>query len=399
MHISKKAQVMKFSSVRKLLPFADAAEKNGIKVYKLNIGQPDVATPDSFFEGLHNFKDKVVKYADSKGLIQLRETFSNNYKKSGIDFNTDEILVTQGGSEAITFVMLTICDEGDEILIPEPFYANYASFIDIAGAKIVPIPTKIENGFHLPSREEIEKLITPKTRGILYSNPGNPTGTVYTKNEIEMMGEVAKKNDLFIIADEVYRDFIYDEEIKHVSPTNYKDLEDRTIVIDSISKHYSACGARIGLIASKNKELMNYLLKFCQSRLSASMIDQVAAANLANTDEHYVENAKNIYKRRRDLLYKHLNSIPGVVSPKPEGALYILVKLPVKDSEDFAKWILTDYSYKNKTLLIAPGPGFYQTEGLGRDQVRISFCGSEDDIENGMIVLKNALDAYNKLKK
>ena len=369
--------------------------EKGIKVYKLNIGQPNIVTPDSFFEGLHSYKEKIVTYSDSRGIPQLIESFVKSYKLSGINLEKEDILITQGGSEAILFTLMCICNEGDEVLVPEPFYSNYSSFSIFSGAKVKPIPTCIENNFHLPSKEELESLITPKTRAIMFSNPVNPTGTVYTADEIKMIGELAIKHDLYIIADEVYRQFVYDD-IPYTSIMNFENLKDRVVLVDSISKHYSACGARIGLIASKNHELMNYILKFCQARLCVSTIEQHAAANLINTMENYIEDVKMKYKSRRDLLYGYLKRIPGVVCSKPEGAFYIFAKLPVDNAEKFAKWLLTDYSYEGKTLLIAPGPGFYQTEGKGEQEVRFSFCTNVDDIENAMIVLRRALEEYNK---
>ncbi|MDY3060094.1 MAG: pyridoxal phosphate-dependent aminotransferase [Fusobacterium sp.] len=395
MNISNRALEMNFSPIRKLIPLADEAAKKGIKVYKLNIGQPNIVTPDSFFEGLHSYKEKIVTYSDSRGIPQLIESFVKSYKLSGINLEKEDILITQGGSEAILFTLMCICNEGDEVLVPEPFYSNYSSFSIFSGAKVKPIPTCIENNFHLPSKEELESLITPKTRAIMFSNPVNPTGTVYTADEIKMIGELAIKHDLYIIADEVYRQFVYDD-IPYTSIMNFEDLKDRVVLVDSISKHYSACGARIGLIASKNHELMNYILKFCQARLCVSTIEQHAAANLINTMENYIEDVKMKYKSRRDLLYGYLKRIPGVVCSKPEGAFYIFAKLPVDNAEKFAKWLLTDYSYEGKTLLIAPGPGFYQTEGKGEQEVRFSFCTNVDDIENAMIVLRRALEEYNK---
>lgn len=395
MKISNRAIEMNFSPIRKLIPLADEAVKRGIKVYKLNIGQPNIVTPDSFFEGLNNYKEKIVTYSDSKGILKLRESFVKSYKASGIDIDVDDILITQGGSEAILFTIMAICNEGEEILVPEPFYSNYSSFSAFSGAKVKPIPTTIENNFHLPSQEEIEKLITPKTRAIMFSNPVNPTGTVYTEEEIRMIGEIAKKYDLYIIADEVYRQFVYDDS-PYTSVMKMEDLKDRVILVDSISKHYSACGARIGLIASKNHELMNYILKFCQARLCVSTIEQHAAANLINTMDSYFEDVRLKYKSRRDLMYGYLSKIPGVICSKPQGAFYIFAKLPVDNAERFAKWLLTDYSYDGKTLLIAPGPGFYQTEGMGEQEVRFSFCTNVDDIENAMIVLRRALEEYNK---
>lgn len=395
MNISNRALEMNFSPIRKLIPLADEAAKKGIKVYKLNIGQPNIVTPDSFFEGLHSYKEKIVTYSDSRGIPQLIESFVKSYKMSGINLEKEDILITQGGSEAILFTLMCICNEGDEVLVPEPFYSNYSSFSIFSGAKVKPIPTCIENNFHLPSKEELESLITPKTKAIMFSNPVNPTGTVYTADEIKMIGELAIKHDLYIIADEVYRQFVYDD-IPYTSIMNFEDLKDRVVLVDSISKHYSACGARIGLIASKNHELMNYILKFCQARLCVSTIEQHAAANLINTMENYIEDVKMKYKSRRDLLYGYLKRIPGVVCSKPEGAFYIFAKLPVDNAEKFAKWLLTDYSYEGKTLLIAPGPGFYQTEGKGEQEVRFSFCTNVDDIENAMIVLRRALEEYNK---
>lgn len=395
MNISNRALEMNFSPIRKLIPLADEAAKKGIKVYKLNIGQPNIVTPDSFFEGLHSYKEKIVTYSDSRGIPQLIESFVKSYKMSGINLEKEDILITQGGSEAILFTLMCICNEGDEVLVPEPFYSNYSSFSIFSGARVKPIPTCIENNFHLPSKEELESLITPKTKAIMFSNPVNPTGTVYTADEIKMIGELAIKHDLYIIADEVYRQFVYDD-IPYTSIMNFEDLKDRVVLVDSISKHYSACGARIGLIASKNHELMNYILKFCQARLCVSTIEQHAAANLINTMENYIEDVKMKYKSRRDLLYGYLKRIPGVVCSKPEGAFYIFVKLPVDNAEKFAKWLLTDYSYEGKTLLIAPGPGFYQTEGKGEQEVRFSFCTNVDDIENAMIVLRRALEEYNK---
>lgn len=395
MNISNRALEMNFSPIRKLIPLADEAAKKGIKVYKLNIGQPNIVTPDSFFEGLHSYKEKIVTYSDSRGIPQLIESFVKSYKMSGINLEKEDILITQGGSEAILFTLMCICNEGDEVLVPEPFYSNYSSFSIFSGARVKPIPTCIENNFHLPSKEELESLINPKTKAIMFSNPVNPTGTVYTDDEIKMIGELAIKHDLYIIADEVYRQFVYDD-IPYTSIMNFEDLKDRVVLVDSISKHYSACGARIGLIASKNHELMNYILKFCQARLCVSTIEQHAAANLINTMENYIEDVKMKYKSRRDLLYGYLKRIPGVVCSKPEGAFYIFAKLPVDNAEKFAKWLLTDYSYEGKTLLIAPGPGFYQTEGKGKQEVRFSFCTNVDDIENAMIVLRRALEEYNK---
>lgn len=393
MHISNRAIEMNYSPIRKLIPLADDAKKRGLKVYALNIGQLNIVTPDTFFTGLHNYSEKIVKYSDSRGIEKLIESFIESYKKNDTFFNKEDILITQGGSEAILFTLMAICNEGDNVLVPEPFYSNYSSFCHFAGAEIIPVETKIENNFHLPKMEEIEKLITPKTRAILLSNPSNPTGTVYTREEIIMIGEIAKKYDLYILADEVYKQFVYDN-TPYTSFTHIPELANRVVLLDSISKHYSACGARIGLIASKNKELMAMILKFCQARLCVSTIEQHAAANLINTMESYVEDVREKYKNRRDLLFAYLDTMPEIICSKPAGAFYAFAKLPVDSAEKFAKWLLTEYSYDNQTILIAPGPGFYQTAGKGEQEVRFSFCTSVDDIENAMIVLRRALKVY-----
>lgn len=395
MHISQRASTMNYSPIRKLIPLADAAKAEGVTVYALNIGQPNIVTPDTFFTALHSFSDKIVKYSDSRGLEKLRESFKASYEKMGTFFDKEEILITQGGSEAIFFTMMAICNEGDNVLIPEPFYSNYSSFCKFAGAIVKPIETTIETKFHLPSREVIESLIDEKTRAIMISNPVNPTGAVYTKEEIYMLGEIAEKYDIYIIADEVYKQFIYDD-VEYFSFTHIPEIEDRVVLVDSISKHYSACGARIGLIATKNQELLKEILKFCQARLCVSTIEQHAASNLINTMESYVEDVREKYKNRRDLLFNYLDKMPGVVCSKPCGAFYAFAKLPVDSSEKFAKWLLKEYRYNNQTILLAPGPGFYQTEGKGEQEVRFSFCTNVDDIENAMIILRRALKVYRK---
>lgn len=396
MHISKRALEMNYSAIRKLMPLAQAAQEKGLKVYRLNIGQPNIVTPDSFFEGLNSYADKIVKYSDSKGIDSLLESFVKSYKNSGIEIEKEDIIITQGGSEAIFFTMLAICNEGDEILVPEPFYSNYTSFAGFAGAKVVPIETKIEDDFHLPKKEEICKLITDKTRAIMFSNPVNPTGTVYTPEEIKMIGEIAKEHNIYIIADEVYRQFIYDANTEYLSTLKLEDLDDKVIVIDSISKHYSACGARIGLIASRNHEFLGHVLKFCQARLCVSTIEQHAAANLINTMDTYFDDVKTKYQNRRELICDYLDKMEGVIYSKPKGAFYIFAKLPVDDCEKFTKWLLTDFSYQGATVMIAPGAGFYGTKGKGLQEVRFSFCTGADEIENAMIVLKRALEEYNK---
>ena len=388
---------MQYSPIRKLVPYIDAAKAEGVKVYELHIGQPDVKTPDTFFEGLHNFKEQIVKYANSAGVIELRESFSQSYAKSGIDILPSEMLITHGGSEAIQITMETICNPGDEVLVPEPYYTNYDSFLKIAGAKLVPIETKIENHYHMTSKEEIENLITDKTKAIMFSNPSNPTGIVFNDDEVEMIKEIAIKHDLYIITDEVYKQFIYDDDFEYKSFMTIKEVEDRTILVDSISKHYSACGARIGVIASKNKEFIAQALKLCQARLSVSTIEQYASTNLINTLDTYIDNARLEYKVRRDLMYNHLKEMDGVISFKPSSAFYIFAELPVDDVEKFVIWLLTEFRYKNQTLSFAPGSGFYSGENKGLKEARFSFCTHNlTEIENGMKVLKKALEEYNK---
>jgi len=396
MKISKRIEKMNFSSIRKLTPLADEARRKGIKIYPLNIGQPDIVTPDTFFQGVNNYKEKIVKYSNSEGITELRETFSKNFRKWNMDILPDEILITAGGSEAVIFTILSICDPGDEVIIPEPYYSNYDSFVKMADSSIVPVHTSIEDGFHLPSKEEIVSKITSKTKAILFSNPSNPTGTVYTEAEIKMLGEIAEEYDLYIISDEVYREFTF-ENTSFISPIKFENLRKRTIIIDSISKHYSACGARIGLVATKNEDLKMQMLKLCQARLCASTIEQYAASNLINTLESYIEKVKAIYKSRRDVMYEGLCNIEGVTCFKPEGSFYIFVKLPIDDGEKFSRWLLTDFNHDGETVMVAPGKGFYQSEGRGINEIRLSYCIDEKEIKRAIEILNIAIKEYNKL--
>lgn len=397
MNISNRILNMQYSPIRKLVPYADSARAEGVRVYELHIGQPDVQTPDSFFDGLQNYKEKIVKYVNSRGVAELLEAFHKSYARMGIDLLPEDMLITHGGSEALMFTLATICNPGDEVLVPEPYYSNYDSFLKSADAHLVPIETSLENHYHLPSKEEIVKLINPKTRAIMFSNPGNPTGIVYTFKEMNMLVEIANEHDLWIITDEVYRQFIYDKNVEYKSFMNIPEVKNRTILIDSISKHYSACGARIGVIGSKNKEFIDQALKLCQARLSVSTIEQYATANLVNTLDTYLEGVKLEYRVRRDLLFDHLKEIPGVTCFKPDSAFYILAELPVDDIEKFVIWLLTEFRYENQTLMFAPGPGFYSTPNKGTKEARFSFCTHNlIEIENGMKVLKEALKVYNK---
>lgn len=396
--LSNRILKMQASPIRKLAPLADEAKKNGKKVYHLNIGQPDIHTPELFYEAVNKFNNPVLAYAGSQGIPQLIESFIKYYKKWDIDFEKDEIMVTNGGSEAIMFALMAVADYDENVLIPEPFYTNYNGFSQVAGVNVVPFLTKAEDGFHLPSKEEIVKSINPKTRAILLSNPGNPTGVVYTKEEMNTIADIAKEYNLYIIADEVYREFVYDG-LEYTSFMHIKGVEDRVILIDSISKRYSACGARIGLIASKNKVLIANVLKLCQSRLCVPTIEQVAAAALVDTPEEYFIETKKEYQARRDVVSNALKQMPGVICEKPTGAFYVIAKLPVENAEDFVKWLLIDYSINNETVMLAPAAGFYATEGRGLDEVRISYCLKCEDLKNAMNIMKNGLEEYKKIKK
>lgn len=392
--LSKRAEEMPASPIRKLVPYAQAAKKNGVKVYHLNIGQPDIKTPDLFFDEVKKFSAPVLEYALSQGNIDLINSFRDYYKKWGIEFAEDEIIITNGGSEALIMAYSVIGDYGDEVLVPEPFYANYNGFACQAGMKVRPITTKAEEGFHLPVKAEIEKLITPQTKAIAISNPGNPTGAVYTRQELEILGEIATKHDLYLIADEVYREFVYDG-LKFTSLMDIPGIEDRVIVIDSISKRYSACGARIGCICSKNKELMKAVMKFAQARLCVPTLEMIGAKALADTAKEYFEEVNQEYTKRRDIVYKALREIPGVVCEKPTGAFYVMAKLPIDDADEFAKWMLTDFSIDKETTMVAPGAGFYATPGLGKNEIRIAYVLNENDLKKAMHILAEGIKAYN----
>lgn len=398
MKYSQRIDEMQLSPIRKLVPLAEAAKKQGKKVYHLNIGQPDIETPKEFFEAVRNFDEKVLSYAFSQGIPELIDSFIKYYEGFGVKYDKDEILVTNGGSEALTFSLIATCDYGDEVLVPEPFYTNYNSFGNSAGIKVVPITTKAEDGFKLPAKSEIQAKITDRTKAIMLSNPGNPTGAVYSKEQIEMVRDLALENNLYIIADEVYREFVYDG-LEYVSFAQLKEIEDRVIITDSISKRYSACGARIGCIASKNKELMGQIMKLCQGRLCVATIEQVGAAALANVSPEYMKKAFAEYQLRRDVVYGALKQMEGVICEEPKGAFYIIAKLPVKSAEDFVKWMLTDFSLDNATVMMAPAEGFYATKGLGVDEVRLSYVLKKEDLEASMRILAAGLKEYKKIEK
>lgn len=397
MRYSERITTMQSSPIRKLAPIASSAKAKGIKIYHLNIGQPDIKTPKVFFEAVKNFNNEVLEYAVSPGLPELISSLQQYYTTYNMDFESDEILVTNGGSEALLFALMATCDPKDNILVPEPFYSNYNGFSQSINVNITPITTKAEEGFHLPSKEKIQSLITSKTKAILISNPGNPTGTVYTKKELYMISEIAKENDLWIISDEVYREFVYDG-LEYTSFGNIKEVEDRVIIIDSVSKRYSACGARIGSIASKDKTLIAEILKLCQGRLCVSTLDQVGSVELYNTPSSYFTEVNNEYKNRRDVLYNELIKVKGVICKKPAGAFYIVAKLPIENAEDFVIWMLTDFNKDGETVMACPAGDFYATPGLGRDEIRLAYVLKEDDLHKAAIILKEGLEKYLELK-
>ncbi|MCT4617799.1 MAG: pyridoxal phosphate-dependent aminotransferase [Marinisporobacter sp.] len=396
-NFSQRITSMQASPIRKLAPYADQAKSNGKKIYHLNIGQPDIETPKNFMEAIKNFDEKVLAYSSSQGIPELIEAVIKYYKKYNMYFKKDEILITNGGSEALLFTLLAIADYGDEIIIPEPFYTNYAGFNAVAGVKTVPLITEASSGFHLPKKEKIEKLITNKTKAILITNPGNPTGAVFTEEEVNLLAEIARENDLFIISDEVYREFVYNG-LKFKSFGSIPDIKDQVIIIDSVSKRFSACGARIGSILSKNKKLIAQILKICQGRLCCPTLEQIGATALYDVSDDYFKRVHAEYQKRRDILYSKLQEIPGVICQNPEGAFYVIATLPVEDAEEFVIWLLKDFDLDGETVMFAPAQGFYTTPDAGKNQVRIAYVLNENDLKRAMDILKIALEKYSKRK-
>ncbi|WP_435255067.1 pyridoxal phosphate-dependent aminotransferase [Tenacibaculum sp. A30] len=392
--ISSKGNAMPQSPIRKLVPFAEAAKKNGTKVYHLNIGQPDIKTPQVALDAVKNNTIEVLSYARSEGSEEYRTKLANYYAKNGIHVTANNIIATTGGSEALLFSIGSITDPGDEIIIPEPFYANYNGFSTASGVKVVPVISKIEDNFALPAIEDFEKLITPKTKAILICNPGNPTGYLYSQEEIEKLKQIVLKHDLFLIADEVYREFTYDGE-KHNSVMSLEGLEQNAIMIDSVSKRYSMCGARIGCIVSKNEEFINTALKFAQARLSPPTYALIASEAALETPQSYFDEVIEEYEDRRNTLITELQKIEGVKVANPKGAFYCVAELPVKDSDDFAQWILESFNDNNETVMVAPASGFYSTEGEGKNQVRIAYVLNKTDLKRSVEILKIALEKYN----
>jgi len=391
--ISDKGINMPASPIRRLVPYAEAAKARGRKVYHLNIGQPDIETPEASLNALKNLDEKVLAYSHSAGNASYRNKLSASYKKIGLDVEPEDIIVTTGGSEAITFSFMSTMNAGDEVIIPEPFYANYNGFAIIAGVVIKPITSYIDNNFGLPAIEEFEKLITPKTKGIAICNPNNPTGYLYSEKEIRRLAEIVKKHDLFLFADEVYREFCYDGN-SHFSVLKLEGMENNVVMMDSVSKRYSMCGVRVGCIVSKNKELIATAMKFAQARLCPPYLGQVAAEAALDTPKSYFDSVYNEYIARRNFMTEKLNAMEGVKCPTPKGAFYTVVKLPVDDADKFAQWMLEDFEYNNQTVMVAPASGFYATKGLGKNEVRIAYVLNINDLENAMISLEKGLLAY-----
>ena len=392
-NISNKGTKMPESPIRKLVPFAEGAKKKGKTVFHLNIGQPDIESPKLALNAIHNFKHKVVEYSHSAGFESYRKGLATYYQKLGIDIDYNDVMVTTGGSEALLFGLNSCLDNGDEIIIPEPFYANYNGFSISAGVKVKPITTSINDGFALPAIEEFEKLITPQTKAILICNPGNPTGYLYSKEELETLRDIVIKHDLFLFADEVYREFCYDGNTHH-SILNIEGLEEHTVVIDSTSKRYSMCGIRVGCMISKNKELMATALKFAQARLSPPTFGQVAGEAALSTPQSYFDEVSTEYVQRRDLLIEGLNKIEGVICPKPKGAFYCIAQLPVDNADKFAQWLLEEFDHEGKTLMVAPAAGFYSTANTGTNQVRIAYVLKQEALTQAIVCLEKALEVY-----
>ena len=391
--ISAKGLSMPESPIRKLVPFAENAKKRGTQVIHLNIGQPDISTPEIALKAIRNFEPNVIAYSHSAGNQSYREGLAHYYQNVGINVDHTQILVTTGGSEAISIALNTIMDKGDEIIIPEPFYANYNGFSSAADITVKPITSSIDNGFALPSISEFEKLITPNTKAILICNPGNPTGYLYTKDELNALKKIVLKHDLFLIADEVYREFTYEGK-KHTSVLEINELDQNTIPIDSVSKRYSMCGARVGCMVTKNKEVLETALKFAQARLSPPSLGQVAGEAALNTPKSYFTEVIDEYVNRRNLLIEGLNKIDGITCPNPSGAFYCIAQLPIDDADKFAKWLLEEFSWNNKTVMVAPAQGFYSTPGIGKQQIRIAYVLNLEELQNAINILEEALKIY-----
>jgi aspartate aminotransferase len=395
--LSRRAEMMPPSPIRKLVPYAEAAKKKGIKVYHLNIGQPDIETPKQALDAVRHSDFKVLEYSHSAGNESYRKKLVEYYKRNGIDIDYHQIMITTGGSEAIIFGFMACLDEGDEVIIPEPFYANYNGFAVEAGVKVVPITSHIENGFALPPIEDFEKAITPKTKAIVVCNPNNPTGYLYSKAEMETLKEIVLKHDLYLFADEAYREFCY--EGIHTSAMHLKGVDDNVVLMDTISKRYSACGGRVGAFITRNKDLYNAAIKFAQARLSPPSFAQILGEAAIDLPDNYFDETKAEYKKRRDLIVKRLNDMPGVFCPNPGGAFYAIAKLPIDDADKFCQWLLESFEYNKQTVMLAPATGFYATPGLGKKEVRLAYVLNTAAIDAAMDCLEKALEAYQLIIK
>lgn len=391
--LSKRAFAMPFSPIRKLSPYAEEARKKGIHVFHLNIGQPDIETPREMFDAIGAYREKVLRYGPSGGLLDLRLAVADYYRRVGIDVDLDNVWITTGGSEAILFALMAVCDPGDEIIVFEPFYTNYNGLAIMAGVKLVPITTRVENGFHLPLQKKIEEKITRKTRAILINTPNNPTGTVLTEEEMYVLYKICKKHGLFLLSDEVYREFVYDGRVQ-VSALSLPQIQEQVIVLDSISKRFSACGARVGCIINRNKKIMDEIIKFNQARLCPPTMEQVGAVAAYRNFDRYIKPVIVEYERRRDFLFARLQKMDGIYGHKPEGAFYTVLRLPVKDADKFCRWLLSDFEYNKQTVMLAPANGFYSSPKKGMSEVRIAYVLKEVDLKNALLVLDAALKKY-----
>lgn len=391
--ISNRGEIMPQSPIRKLVPLANQAKKKGVKVYHLNIGQPDIHTPEEGINAARNIDRKILEYSPSEGYLSLREKLAEYYSRFNIEVTPDDIIVTTGGSEAVLFSFMACLDPGDEIIVPEPAYANYMAFAISAGAVIRTIPSTIEDGFALPSFDKFEELINERTKGILICNPNNPTGYIYTPKEMNRLKDIVKKYDLFLFSDEVYREFTYTY-APYVSALHLEGIDNNVVLIDSVSKRYSECGIRIGALVTKNKELRNNVMKFCQARLSPPLLGQIVAEASIDASQEYLDNTYNEYIERRNFLIDAINRIPGCYTPMPMGAFYTMAKLPVDDADKFCAWCLSDFEYEGQTVYMAPGSGFYTSPELGKNQVRIAYALNKEELAKAVVVLEKALEAY-----
>lgn len=394
--VSQRGDEMPASPIRRLVPLANAARRKGIKVYALNIGQPDIPTPQEGLDALKHIDRRVLEYSPSEGMLSLREKLCEYYRRYHIDVDVEDIIVTTGGSEAVLFAFMAALDPGDEIIVPEPAYANYMAFAISAGAKIVTIPSSIDEGFALPPMERFEKLITPRTKGILICNPNNPTGYLYTMKEMLQLRDIVKKHDLFLFSDEVYREFCYTG-APYISAFHLPGIEEQVVLIDSVSKRYNECGIRVGALITKNAALRKCVMKFCQARLSPPLVGQIVAEASIDASPDYMLATYNEYVERRKFLVDRINRIPGCYTPIPMGAFYTVVRLPVDDADDFCRWCLEEFDYEGQTVFMAPASGFYTTPGLGRDEVRIAYVLNREELGRAMTVLEHALAAYAEL--